>query len=286
MAWCVTIVGTNHKNLELAQLKEVLIMTWVVGGITPFGYGIAISDIRVTFEDGTHRDCLQKIYPVGNFIVAGFAGSVDIGFALIKDLRNFLTLDDPNEAWIPEWVAVNWRARASRIFRAKPQNEQRLTSEIILIGIHPNKDNGPFPTGRVCVLKSPNFKHSFADNYDVKTIGSGSNIEDYVESAQKSTNMFGNPLLQGEINRPGGFGQTIAIQLTQMLQKKLDPNVSQYLHVSNIGRGKLSIYNNNYISSGKNGSIKEFKMPWVAQNYFDFKNYCQKRGQNSAQAFC
>jgi len=57
-------------------------MTWVVGKLTPFGLGIVASDIRVTFG-GRTEDCLQKIYPVGGGILAGFAGSVKIGFSLL-----------------------------------------------------------------------------------------------------------------------------------------------------------------------------------------------------------
>lgn len=61
-------------------------MTWIVGGAPPFGWAVGLSDIRVSFSDGTELDCLRKIYPVGRFITAGFAGSVAIGFAMIQRL--------------------------------------------------------------------------------------------------------------------------------------------------------------------------------------------------------
>ena len=61
-------------------------MTWIVGRSIPFGYSVALSDIRVTL-DGREIDCLQKIYPVGPFIAMGFAGSVPIGFAMIDRMR-------------------------------------------------------------------------------------------------------------------------------------------------------------------------------------------------------
>ena len=41
-----------------------------------FGYGFGISDVRVTLADGSEVDCLQKIYPIGRHVAAGFAGSV------------------------------------------------------------------------------------------------------------------------------------------------------------------------------------------------------------------
>ncbi|WP_260736442.1 hypothetical protein [Tunturiibacter lichenicola] len=57
-------------------------MTWVVGIPTTFGYAFGISDVRVTLGDKTEIDCLQKIYPIGRYVAAAFAGSVKIGFAM------------------------------------------------------------------------------------------------------------------------------------------------------------------------------------------------------------
>jgi len=57
-------------------------MTWAAAASTIFGYGALYSDVQVTFRDGNTKDLLQKAYPVSNFIAAGFAGSVRIGFKL------------------------------------------------------------------------------------------------------------------------------------------------------------------------------------------------------------
>jgi hypothetical protein len=54
-------------------------MTWVIGASSIFDYGAMMSDVRVTFSNGRTLDLLQKAYPVGPYIVAGFAGSVRIG---------------------------------------------------------------------------------------------------------------------------------------------------------------------------------------------------------------
>ena len=107
-------------------------MTWIVGGVTVFGYGIALSDIRVSWHgtNALHKDCLQKVYPVGNFIVAGFAGSVKIGFCLIEDLKRFLFMPDPTKAWSPKIVALKWWRRARHIFKEAPKEERKLGSSI------------------------------------------------------------------------------------------------------------------------------------------------------------
>jgi hypothetical protein len=49
-----------------------------------------VSDVRVSWNDGTEADLLRKAYRAGPFLLAGFAGSVNIGFQLIGSLQNFL----------------------------------------------------------------------------------------------------------------------------------------------------------------------------------------------------
>jgi len=88
-------------------------MTWVIGTPTMFGYGIGISDVRVTLADGSERDCLQKIYPVGRFLAMGFAGSVRIGFAMIDAISGYLKTDDDTGMWDPTAVANWWPTDAS-----------------------------------------------------------------------------------------------------------------------------------------------------------------------------
>jgi hypothetical protein len=80
-------------------------MTWIVGRIIPFGYAVALSDIRVTLRDDSEVDCLQKIYAVGPFIALGFAGSVAIGFSIVNRLRQLLGPTPPDMAWEPDIVA-------------------------------------------------------------------------------------------------------------------------------------------------------------------------------------
>lgn len=91
-------------------------MTWIVGAPTIFGYGFGISDVRVTFGDGTERDCLQKVHQVGQFIAGGFAGSVRIGFAMLETLAALLHTDNKESAWDPKAVAEWWPQDARDIF--------------------------------------------------------------------------------------------------------------------------------------------------------------------------
>jgi hypothetical protein len=65
-------------------------MTWVIGASSIWGSGVMLSDVRVTFANGREVDLIKKAFPVGRFICAGFAGSVQIGFQLIDHLRKYL----------------------------------------------------------------------------------------------------------------------------------------------------------------------------------------------------
>ncbi len=55
-------------------------MTWVVATPTLLGYALVVSDIRVSWGTSYYFDCLQKIHLVSPSMIAGFAGSVEIGF--------------------------------------------------------------------------------------------------------------------------------------------------------------------------------------------------------------
>src|SRR5258707_2174952 len=96
-------------------------MTWVVGASSLFGYGVMVSDVRVSWSDNTEADLLRKAYRVGPYLLAGFAGSVNVGFQLIDSLQKFLLPPDNSvAAWKPDWVAEHWYPEAAQIFSKAP----------------------------------------------------------------------------------------------------------------------------------------------------------------------
>lgn len=105
-------------------------MTCVIGATTPFGYGVMVSDICVSLADGTVRDILGKAYLVGRFMVAGFAGSVLIGFEMIAALREFLAMTkeevDEGYCWDREFVSVEFQARVRDVFDRNNDQEKDL----------------------------------------------------------------------------------------------------------------------------------------------------------------
>lgn len=132
-------------------------MTWIVGVPVPFGYAIGCADIRVTFKDGREEDCLQKIYQVGPVVCAAFAGSVQIGFALLSRTAQLLKRNDPGMAWDLDEVAKWWPQDAREVWNCMPDFEQQLKSEFMLFGAHPNQAN-PWPKPCVYTFRSPQFE--------------------------------------------------------------------------------------------------------------------------------
>jgi hypothetical protein len=130
-------------------------MTWVIGASSVFGYGVMMSDVRVTFGDGSERDLVKKAYPVGRFIVAGFAGSIRIGFQMIESLKEFLV--PPSNAgpgaWRPEWIAEHWKPIAGQIFATAHPQEQAARCQILLVGVSNKVD--PESTARLAVGSTP-----------------------------------------------------------------------------------------------------------------------------------
>jgi hypothetical protein len=148
-------------------------MTWVLGSGVLWGYGALVSDVRVTWpETGRSLDVLQKVYPVGTWMMAGFSGSVRLGFELIEDMREFFGPAVEGYAWMPQQAAWRWHRRARRRFSAAPDDVKRLTSSVLLVGVSPCI-NGPHHWTRCVRMRSPDFTPEFARPFSWLSIGAG-----------------------------------------------------------------------------------------------------------------
>src|SRR5262249_50761629 len=115
-------------------------MTWIIGRAISLGYAVALSDVRVTLDDGTERNCLRKIYPVGPVIALGFAGSVAIGFAMVQRLAELLSPAGRGQAWDPTAVAQWWPADAREVFNSFSAAEQDLQCHLMMLAAHPTQN--------------------------------------------------------------------------------------------------------------------------------------------------
>ncbi|MCX5681960.1 MAG: hypothetical protein NT079_06825 [Candidatus Omnitrophica bacterium] len=264
-------------------------MTWVIGGATPFNYGVIIPDIKVTFSNGAPRDCLQKVYPVGNYILGGFAGSVKIGFMMLQDLRDFLKLDDgesENKAWRPGWVAENWQHRARKIFESAEENEKKARCQIILVGAHPTEDVGIPGWARIyiSILDCPAFvPNTTKGGNNFLSIGSGSGVDEFKKALKDSKDF---EAMKFEEAIEGGWSFMVSLAAREAIERNPDKGISEHLHIMRVSGQGFKMSNTDRINYNHDGSKSEIKMPKVATSYNDFIRMCKDGKMDGRAAIC
>ena len=261
-------------------------MTWILGGTPPFGYAALISDVRVSWGTDSYADVLQKIHHVGPWMMAGFAGSVQLGFAAIEDMRRFLRTDSPNIAWRSEEAAWRWRRRARRAFAKAPLNVQELGCSILLVGVSPTGGGGPFGPLAKCVrMRSPEFfpeRPSFP--FAWLSIGSGS-THDLARSFAEQTLSSAFPYLQGEVMNPGGTAVHVAMMVGMELMNTPLVGVSPQLQVGTVRMLKAEtrtllgrrdgLLERSWTTTGSTGLCK---------NWWEFRQFAQGVGRQATAA--
>lgn len=255
-------------------------MTWVIGQPTIWNYGILISDICVTFTypNGTKDtlDCLQKIYRVGNFFVAGFSGSVKIGFQMLQGMHYIFPSPDPRKAWIPGAVGRQWQEYAQRIYAAAPPSEREAGCELIIVGIHPNKNIGAgLSESLVIKMTAPDFSPNFSRT--PLHIGSGSTVEEYQKYIQQ---YIDDPTHNFSAHGLGNFGfsTVLSIQLTDLLKAHPKSGVSQYIQFLVVQKGKFTLGDNSRLEYDRDGKENKIELPPLARTYEQFKLIIQRQG--------
>lgn len=194
-------------------------MTWVLGSGTPFGYAALISDTRVSFgNDGPTADILQKVHPVGSIMIAGFAGSVELGFAMIEDMQASLKIPDGN-IWYPRIAVHRWYRRGRRIFSQAPFPLKDLGCSLLFAGISPDK-NGDAPWQKThCIrMASPDFEPEEVPNGSWRSIGSGKH-HTWAKSFDRSFEESFNDFAMGEMGMRGGLALSVSTSLSGVLRR-------------------------------------------------------------------
>lgn len=249
-------------------------MTWIVVSPTIFGYGVGISDIRVALPDGSTRDCLQKIYKVGNDIVVGFSGSVFIGFKMVEGLRKGLADIPEDSAWKPEFVAKEWQKFAQEIYSNAKEIDRKAGCSLVLIGSSPDEKLGdaPFAKTIVAILKAPDFEPKFLKIGQWDGIGSGMGVSVYrkiIEELNDADNAF--PYMQMEVGMPRGFGFAIQILISRTIASMPEKSVSRYLHLCTVRPAEIKITGIDTKEYKKDGTKTEYSMPRVATSWEELK---------------
>ena len=241
-------------------------MTWIIGTPAAFGFAIGFSDIRVTFESGRTSDCLRKIFHVGNDVLAGFAGNVKLGFALIHSLAQFLSAAGHDEAWNPEAIAAEWPRIAKDVAYDFVPSER--SAEVMILAVHPSADLGApvFPRPYVYTLRTPSFEPRLARVGQFVSIGSGSSQQKYLDALESVRT---NPFYDEMIMVPNGIQVSLAHALSRTIRENPEDSVSHHLHIGTVRRGGCAImpfHEEDITGKGKDSVI----MPTVANNYDEF----------------
>ena len=235
-------------------------MTWVVGASTLFGYGVVISDIQVSCpESGFRMDVLQKAYPVGKYIVAGFAGSVYAGLTLLQDLADFLHVADiaADECWEPQWVADNWQERARGAYGRLREEAPVGDTDVLMVGLQPKERVLGNAIGHIAMFRSPEFVPVIqTGGRRAASIGCGSGVGRYTEVLEALMLDEDLTYMKFEIGSIGGYGRCISNVLHQTARQHPTDGISEHFHLFLVRMGKIERWD----SSG---------MPEVARNWPD-----------------
>jgi hypothetical protein len=222
-------------------------MAWVLGASIPLGgYGALISDVRVSWNNGrVSHDVLQKIYMVAPMMIAGFAGSVEIGFRLMEDMGEFLAAPK-GFVWKPRAAAWLWHRRGRRIFTLSTLPSQRLGSAVIIVGCS-NRKNGPWMWPHCIRMCAPSYELEIIPSNTWASIGSGSRHRNAEKYAKRFADTFmESNTFQTEVHSPGGIAATVARHVRMDLDREPLMSVSNTLQVGTAFYHELKIQNHKY----------------------------------------
>lgn len=258
-------------------------MTWVIGRPGPFGFAVGLSDIRVTLADGSEKDCLQKIYKIGDHVALGFAGSVKFGFEMVAQLAN--SLPPPPQkgvALIPQAVAEELPKGASAIFKDFPESERRLGSALMLLSAHPTENDGAAPWAKCYVYHflAPDFTPKLAEPSQIVSIGSGSKVGHYKAVLRKLQTNLEHLMLQQF--SPDGAAIAMMATISSELTKFPVIGISDHLHLCLAGRDGIR-FGRNDTRIYDDDPNKSFKMPPVATSFDELLSMLSATGISSIE---
>jgi hypothetical protein len=254
---------------------------------TQFGYSVCVSDIRATWKDGRILDCLKKTYKITDCLGVAFAGSVQIGFALVEELRAHCLrgayLDSPDA------LMTSWPRFARRVFAKSPDLERQERAELLLFGLSHRNHRGRIP--RVFKLRSPTFEPEVATGTEILSIGSGSAVEPYVSVLRNLSNQS-NPLARWEAHDFVGRGVGIGLMsvMFDQLRELSSTSISYQLQCSVLSPHEFSETPNNgsftTVHSDGTQTVWELRMPALATSYDEFESIVRSAGSTTAGAVC
>lgn len=233
---------------------------------------------------------LQKSYLIANYLAAGFAGSVRIGFDLISGLRSLIPEEGiiDRHACDPVEVATVWAYRAREIFSAAPTQERKNGASMLIVGASPIEDMGApqFPKMYLIRMVAPQFiPRFFSQGMSMTSIGSGSRVSEY-KTALRPLFRNSSGILNAHMTGIHGWAETLGFSITSLVRRSQTSEFSECLHITGVALGDMVQVNNNTTLYPRVGSPIELRMPPVAASWTDFNAMATSRNKLSASAVC
>ena len=267
-------------------------MTWVIAATSPFGHGAMISDVKVTLQSGATHDLIQKAFRVGNYIVAGFAGSVLNGYRLLDSITLSLRLPPElasTHAWEPAQIAKSWAPIAKTVFEQAPLSEQKLGSQFLVLGVSPTQNAGAPEFARAYMVRfsAPDFTPGFMHwGYKVCSIGTGASVDRYKQVLRP---YFDLRTLDSQVETVGSswWGKMIANAVGDAVEENSERGISRHFHVLTCRRGQILASTNDITWFAPDGTSETcIAMPPVATSYQQFQHMVAELGSDASCAVC
>lgn len=259
-------------------------MTWVIGlpGMPTGALGLA--DTRITVSNGhtvAHIDGIQKLHPIAPNLALAFAGSVELGFHVVDDLRAFLGGPPRGQLVLPHKTVWHWARRLRFLF-----SRYAITAplELMVLAASPNEPTIPeLEPSYGFVLRAPEFSMEKMPYWRTTAIGSGSDpaLRVFVDAMDEMSRTW-TESIPFEHLAPGWSGLPFLHGLSQLIKTQSPtPTVSHHLHLCMVRRHGTTFHSTD--TSVVTGD-KDSKMPWLARNLAEFQQLMRNHGYAASSA--
>jgi len=225
---------------------------------------------------------LQKVYAIGPFVVAGFAGSVELGFWAIDDLRRFVGNPPEGVAVITSVIARWWWRRPRRAWASIPDHLRQLGLSVIVLGASPSAT--PFTVSHGFVFRHPTFEFERISPFRPTGIGSGNGVPQAIAALEDlvAPENLNQGLLRFEVGMPMGGADALGLALGAALEEKPTPDVSAEFQIWRVRRGEIHV-GSNETTALTPGAVSRV-LPQLATSWPEFQELSSQAGRAATAA--
>jgi hypothetical protein len=246
------------------------------------------NDVRVGAYDARGRFApwldvgMQKVHPIGPYVVAGFSGSVQLGFWAIEDLRRFVGEPPEGVAVYSSVLARWWWRRPRRAWDSFPRRLRKLGLSVLLVGACP--DPTPLTISHGFVFRSPAFELERIRVMRPTGIGSGTGVRQVVEALDDLVDPanLNQGLLRLEVGAPLGGADALGFALGAALGDEPTDDVSAEFQTWRVRRGEITRGSNELTALTQ--GVESRVMPPLATSWSEFQQLTASRGHRAGAA--